>query len=229
VLDNGGRLWATAVFEDDKTIAGDRHKAHLLMSTSFDSTQATRNEASFIRVVCNNTLRAAHMGNKAVVKTRHSTRFNGAQVARDLADVLQAFDAYKVMGDALACAAMSRDDVVRFFGDVLEIPAGAKRGDKDAASTRKWNQLDDLQRAFGVTQRERNTEQADAWTALQAVTRYVDHDRSTRGSDGTADGLAAARFDSGTFGSGDALKGKALNLLLPLIDFTDREKVLVRA
>ena len=231
VLDHGGRLWATARFENDKLIAGDRHRCYVLMSTSFDSTQATRNEATFVRTVCKNTLRAAHMGNKAVVKTRHSTRFDGAQVARDLADVLQSFEAYKVMGDALAQVNMSRDEVLRFFGAVLDIPEGAKRGDRDTASTRKWNQMDDLISAFGTTMRERNTSQGDAFTALNAVTRYVDHDRSVRGAgeDGSADTLSALRFDSATFGSGDLLKGKALGLLLPMIDLKGRDKVLIPA
>jgi hypothetical protein len=172
------------------------------------------------------------MGNKALVKTRHSTKFDGAQVARDLAAVVKTFDQYKAMGDAMAQVNMSRDDVMRFFGEVLEIPAGSKQSDKDSGvSTRKWNTLRDLEAAFAVTQRERNTNEGDAWSALQAVTRYVDHDRSVRGAgpDGTPEVLSAMRFDSGTFGSGDALKGRALGILMPLIQLPEREKVLVRA
>jgi len=38
------------------------------------------------------------------------------------------------------------------------------------------------------------------------------------------------RFDSGTFGSGDQMKGKAMELLLPLVDPSlFREKVLLPA
>ena len=54
----------------------------------------------------------------------------------------------------------------------------------------------------------------DVWTALQSVTRYVDHDRTVR----NAPNETVGRFDSGTFGSGDAMKGKAMELLFPLID-----------
>jgi phage/plasmid-like protein (TIGR03299 family) len=87
VLGSGERLWITARFNGSLEVAGDRHLARLLMSTSFDASQATRNEATLTRAVCANTLRAAHMSAKALVKTRHNTRFNGAQVARELGQI----------------------------------------------------------------------------------------------------------------------------------------------
>lgn len=214
VLHSGEKLWATARFNGGIDVAGERHVPRLLMSTSFDQSQPTRNEATMTRVVCRNTLRAAHMSAKAVVKTKHNARFRGDAVAKELAQIAQSFAEFKVMGDALAMVEMSRESVADFFKDVLEIPRDARR---DQVSTRKLNQADDLYRALGVTKRERNSDRIDAWSALQAVTRYVDHDRSVRGSDGTADGLVAARFDAGTWGSGDALKGKAMELLMPMI------------
>ena len=220
VLSGGSRLWATAAFNGETTIAGDAHKAHLLMSTSFDTTAATINQATMTRVVCRNTLRMAHSDKRAMIKTRHSTRFNGKQVAKELAQVAQSFADYKLLGDAMAQAEMTREDVSRFFKEVLEIPFDAKRED---VSTRKMNQFSDLSRAYTQTKGERNTAQDDVWTALQAVTRYVDHDRSTRAASVGND--IVARFDSGTFGSGDALKGKAMEILLPRV----RDKVLVAA
>ena len=48
------------------------------------------------------------------------------------------------------------------------------------------------------------------------MTRYVDHDRSTRRGSGI-DTEDEARFASANFGSGDALKGKALAFLMPRI------------
>lgn len=223
VLGGGERVWMTARFNGDMDVAGDSHVARLLMSTSFDGSMATINQATMTRVVCQNTMRVAHGDKRAVIKTTHRSTFDGRRVARELAQIASTFDAYKKMGDALAQVSMSRDEVVRFLADVVEIPAGAKRGDTKVASTRKWNMFDDLTAAFHRTQRERNTAQGDAFTALNAVTRYVDHERSVR----NADDQDIGRFDSATFGSGDALKGKALSML---IDFSDkREKVLVRA
>jgi hypothetical protein len=43
--------------------------------------------------------------------------------------------------------------------------------------------------------------------------------------------LIASRFEAGTWGSGDDMKGKALNLLLPMVDpdLFRRERVLLPA
>jgi phage/plasmid-like protein (TIGR03299 family) len=221
VLGSGERLWMTARFNASLDVAGDRHIPRLLMSTSFDASQATRNEATMTRVVCQNTLRAAHMNAKALIKTRHNTKFDGAQVHKELAQIAQSFVEFKVMGDAMAQTEMSKRDVEVFFTSLLGIPADAKVSD---ISTRTKNIAADLGASYRRTQRERGTERNDVWTALQSVTRYVDHDRTVR----NAVNDTVGRFDSGTFGSGDAMKGKALNLLFPLIDQSlFRDKVLL--
>lgn len=210
VLSNGERLWATARFNGGVDVAGDRHVARLLMSTSFDATQATRNEATMTRVVCQNTLRLAHSNAKAVVKTRHSTRFQGGQVAKELAQIAQSFAEYKALGDAMAQTAITKEQVSALFKSLLDIPADQPR---HQTSTRKLNQFADLKDAYFATQRERNSNRDDVWTALQAVTRYVDHTRSTR----NADNDVVGRFDSGTFGSGDAMKSRAMDQLRALL------------
>jgi hypothetical protein len=200
VLGSGERLWITARFNGSLEVAGDRHLARLLMSTSFDASQATRNEATLTRAVCANTLRAAHMSAKALVKTRHNTRFNGAQVARELGQIAQSF-----------------------FATLLGVAPDAKASE---ISTRTKNIAQDLASSYRRTQHERNSSRDDVWTALQAVTRYVDHDRSVR----NAPNEVVGRFDSGTFGSGDQMKGKAMELLLPLVDPSlFRDKVLIPA
>jgi phage/plasmid-like protein (TIGR03299 family) len=223
VLGSGERLWMTARFNGSLDVAGDRHIPRLLMSTSFDASQATRNEATMTRVVCQNTLRAAHANAKAMIKTRHNTRFDGRQVHRELGQIAQSFVEFKALGDAMAQTAMSQRDVEVFFTSLLGIPADAKAAD---ISTRTRNIAADLGSSYRKTQRERNSDRNDCWTALQAVTRYVDHDRTVR----NAPNETVGRFDSGTFGSGDAMKGKAMSLLFPLIDpLLFREKVLLPA
>jgi phage/plasmid-like protein (TIGR03299 family) len=223
VLGSGERLWMTARFNGSLDVAGDRHIPRLLMSTSFDASQATRNEATMTRVVCQNTLRAAHANAKAMIKTRHNTRFDGRQVHKELGQIAQSFVEFKALGDAMAQTAMTQRDVEVFFTSLLGIPADAKAAD---ISTRTRNIAADLGSSYRKTQRERNSDRNDCWTALQAVTRYVDHDRTVR----NAPNETVGRFDSGTFGSGDAMKGKAMQLLFPLIDpLLFREKVLLPA
>jgi phage/plasmid-like protein (TIGR03299 family) len=223
VLGSGERLWITARFNGSLDVAGDRHVPRLLMSTSFDASQATRNEATMTRVVCQNTLRAAHMNAKALIKTRHNTRFDGKAVHDELGQIAQSFVEFKAIGDAMAQTAMTQKSVETFFATLLGIPADAKASD---ISTRTRNIALDLGASYRKTQSERNTRDNDAWSALQAVTRYVDHDRTVR----NAPNETVGRFDSGTFGSGDAMKGKAMSLLLPMVDPSlFRERVLIPA
>jgi phage/plasmid-like protein (TIGR03299 family) len=223
VLGSGERLWMTARFNGSLDVAGDRHVPRLLMSTSFDASQATRNEATMTRVVCQNTLRAAHANAKALIKTRHNTRFNGAQVHNELGQIAQSFVEFKQLGDAMAQSAMTRQEVQGFFATLLGVAPDAKPAD---ISTRTKNIATDLAASYRRTQSERNSQRDDVWTALQAVTRYVDHDRTVR----NAPNETVGRFDSGTFGSGDAMKGKAMALLLPMVDPSlFRERVLIPA
>jgi phage/plasmid-like protein (TIGR03299 family) len=214
-LDGGRTIWATATFNGDVSIAGDSHVARVLMSTTFDGSGATINQGTMTRVVCQNTIRMAWADKRAVVRTRHSTRFDAARVGRELGAIAQGFAEYKQVGDALAGAEMAKDEVSRFFKAALDIPFEAK---PEEISTRKMNQFAALSSAYKVTAQEGHT--GNAWAALQAITRYVDHDRATR-----KDPTGEAQFTSAQFGSGDALKGKAMELLMPRI----RDKVLVAA
>lgn len=212
-LGQGERLWTTARFDADLNVAGDKIVPRLLMSTSFDATQATRNESTFTRVVCENTLRGAHSSAKALIKTTHRTTFDAARVRRELAQIVQSFVEFKELGDAMAQRAMSEKETATFVRNLLDIPLDAQRKD---ISTRTQNIVADMDRAISTTLRERNTRDVDAWCLLNGVTRYVDHMRTVRTDNGARD-ATAARFDAGTFGSGDALKGKAMGLLLPML------------
>ena len=211
-LRSGEIIWATARFNGPMSVAGDTHTARLLMSTTFDGSGATINQATMTRAVCQNTLNAALLDKRACVRTRHNTKFNAASVAKELANIAQGFEVYKLMGDALTMAEMSREQVADFFRDCLDIPKDAKRDD---ISTRKSNQYLEIAAAYRTSVSEGAT---GAWAALNAITRYADHDRSTRGGNG---GEMEARFTSSQFGSGAALKAKAVGLLMPMI----RDKV----
>jgi phage/plasmid-like protein (TIGR03299 family) len=209
-LDGGKRIWATAKYNGDISVAGENHSARVLMSTTFDGSGATINQCSMTRVVCQNTLRIAHADSKAAIKTRHSTRFDAAKVGKELAQLASGFAQYKAIGDAMAQVEMSAQQISEFFKTVLEIPFDAKKED---ISSRKMNQFSDLSRAYSTSVRE-GAEKNSVWSALQAITRYADHDRSVQKGDQSE---TVARFASAQFGSGDQLKGKAMSLLMPLV------------
>ena len=208
-LDGGRKIWATATYNGEIEVAGSAHRARLLMSTSFDGTQATVNQATMTRVVCQNTLHASLSDKRALIKTNHNRAFNAAVVGAELGAIAQGFTEFKKIGDAMALVEMVTADVSAYFKTLLDIPAEAKRED---ISTRKMNQFEALGDAYKATVAE-GTEKGTVWTALNAVTRYVDHDRSSR----SGDNADSARFDSSMFGSGASMKQTAWNLLLPAV------------
>jgi phage/plasmid-like protein (TIGR03299 family) len=209
-LDGGKRIWATAKYNGDIDVAGEKHAARVLMSTTFDGSGATINQCSMTRVVCQNTLRIAHADSKAAIKTRHSTRFDAAKVGAELAQLAQGFAHYKAIGDAMATVEMSAQQISEFFKTMLDIPFDAKRDDIGA---RKSNRFTELSRAYSTSVKE-GAEKNSVWAALQAVTRYVDHDRSVQKSEASE---TLSRFRSAQFGSGDQIKGQAMELLMPLV------------
>ena len=217
-LDGGRRIWATATYNGGIDIVGEEHRARVLMSTTFDGSGATINQGTMTRVVCQNTLRMAHAEKSAQIKTRHSTRFDAAKVGKELAQLAQGFAHFKAIGDAMGQVEMAKDQVSDFFKDMLDIPRAAKR---DEISTRKANQFGELTSAYRRSVSE-GAPQGSVWASLQAITRYADHDRSVKSGDLKED---VARFNAAQFGTGDAFKGKAMDLLMPLV----KDKVLIDA
>jgi phage/plasmid-like protein (TIGR03299 family) len=209
-LRGGAIIWATATFNGGVDVAGEKHLARVLMSTTFDASGATTNRMTTTRVVCNNTLDVALADGSACVRTTHRSKFDAAKVGKELAALAQGVATYKTVGDALAQNEMTREETSAFFKSLLDIPFEAKAED---ISGRKMNQFESLRAAYRTTQAERNSNAFDSWTALQAVTRYVDHDRSSKGGESKEE----SRFQSAQFGSGAALKGKAMGLLMPRI------------
>jgi phage/plasmid-like protein (TIGR03299 family) len=206
-LKNGEIIWATASFKDSLLVVGEAHKARLLMTTTFDGSGATINKATMTRVVCNNTLDAALSDKKATIRTRHNTKFNADRVRAELATIAAGFEHYKAMAEAMVAVDVAPDDISKFFKGLLDIPFDAKQDD---ISGRKMNQFRALSDAYRATIQE-GTQAGTAWTALNAVTRYVDHDKATRGGANQDE----ARVLSANFGSGATMKARAVELLLP--------------
>jgi phage/plasmid-like protein (TIGR03299 family) len=212
-LKNGEIIWATATYRDPLEIAGDKHTARVLMTTTFDGSGATINQGTMTRTVCNNTLNVALADTRAVVRTRHNTKFDAGRVGKELAQIAKGFSAYKAMGDALAQNEMAKEEISDFFKACLDIPFDAKSSD---ISTRKMNQFKDVNRAYSKSVAE-GAPAGSAWAALNAITRYVDHDRTS--------GPDEAVFSTAQFGSGAQMKAQAVELLMPRI----KDKVLIPA
>ena len=210
-LKSGKEIWFAARYQDHY-VGGMAHHRYALLSTSFDTTQASRLQPTGVNVVCNNTLRAAWSGADCVVRWNHSKTWDAKAVAAELSHVLAGSERYKVIGDALATVAVTEEFNKTFFKTLLGIPLDAKKED---IATRTMNNYGDLWTSFRKSADERNGS-CDAFTALNAVTRYVDHTKTVQGGD---------RMSSATFGAGDRFKGEAMALLMPLI----QDKVAVAA
>lgn len=222
-LFGGAQVWATARFTDVSgaalSIAGEQHQAFLLARTGFDGSLATHFQYTLVRGVCNNTVSAAFLDKRALFTLRHTKKLDVAEVKRRLSEMAASVDTFKAAGEALAQNVMAENEVVDLFRHLLDIPAQATSKD---ISTRKNNQFNQLVHAYDISRNERGGDMS-AWTALQSVTRYVDHDRSGRGDDSMSP--EQKRFVSSQFGSGAELKGKAMAFLMPRI----KDKILIPA
>ena len=171
-LKQGQIIWATAKYNGDINVAGDTHRARLLMTTTFDGTGSTINKMTMTRVVCNNTLDVAlFAGGKATVKTVHSAKFDPKATGEQLAKLAESVKQYKAFGDAMVQVHMSQEQVKDLFKDLLNM-----KDEEKEASTRKEGMFADMMTAYKQTIDE-GTAPNTQWAALNAVTRYVDHMR----------------------------------------------------
>ena len=121
VLGQGERVWATAKFNGDLTVAGENHTARVLMVTSFDGSFATRNKMVVTRVVCQNTL-AVGLGERTPsITTRHSTKFIAERVGRELGKLAASTTRFNAVGDAMVTVGMDKYAMSDFFRECLDI------------------------------------------------------------------------------------------------------------
>lgn len=205
-LKGGALIAVTAKFNGAVQVLGEDHNARLLMTTSFDGSASTINQMTMTRVVCNNTLNVALTDKRAAIKTRHSSVFDAAKVGRELAGLAESVEGYSAMAQAMATHDMTQRAVSDVFKQLLAIPFDAVSKD---ISAKRMNVFYALVNSYHETVAE-GTTPGTAWTVLNAVTRYVDHERATRGGASPQE----ARFLSAQFGSGAAMKAQAHQLLL---------------
>jgi len=208
-LSFGRRVWALAsVGEAAPVIDGDLVKPYLLLGTSYDGTMATVAKFTAIRVVCNNTITAAVSGEadtekgylKSAIRVLHSERFDADVVRLQLGIVANQFERFLVQSRQLAGVPMTTTEADAFVAELLKPYHQGKTAVSDSRAYKRIIQLfegaaigSDID---GVT--------GTRWGMLNAVTELVDHERGR--SDNT-------RLESAWFGTGSALKNRAVELL----------------
>lgn len=196
---NGGRkVWALARTGIDESIGKDgkdKLAAYLLLATSCDKTLATTVAFTSIRVVCQNTLSFAAQDvgtNKRLhLKVPHTSRFDARDIKEQLGLMDLAWSSFMLKVKKMALHPLT--DAAPFFEEIIRQEGTKPLSNK---AERELNTIINL--AKSAPGQELPTAAGTVWGALNAITYYVDHVRSS-----------ADRLDSSWFGSGAALKEKA--------------------
>lgn len=201
-LSFGRRIWALAkVNPGADVIDGDRVRPYLLLGTSYDGTMATVAKFTTIRVVCHNTITAALGAKGETVRVLHSERFDADRVRQDLGIVADSWDRFLIQSRKLAGQSISKTDADAFVAELLK---PYHSGALEVTESRAYKRIMELfhgRRAIGS---DIPGVAGTRWGLLNAVTELVDHERGRS---------ANTRLESAWFGTGAALKSRALELL----------------
>lgn len=202
-LFGGRRMWALAeTGKFGEVTKGDGVGAFLLLSTSADKSLATTARFTSIRVVCNNTLSMAVKDGSHSVSFSHSRHFDHDLMKAKLGAAVQSFDAFMLMAQHLKKQKMTVAAASEFVAKISLSKEQLKDPDYKPADNRMYGKVIEL---FEGAAKGAELAGRTKWGMVNAVTEYLDHHHPAR----TAD----ARLNSTWFGSGDAIKAQALELL----------------
>lgn len=217
-LKGGQRVWALASTGLGASLLGqDRIGRYLLLATSYDGSLSTVASFTTVRVVCNNTLTMAYnalrsKGFTDMVRVPHMTEFDPDQVHIELGLADEAFETFMDHASALATRKIKAADAVEYFMKLLGVVDKDGNVVEDSVPERTMNSLYQVYKG-GVGQDTKSAKDT-AWGLVNAVSRFVDHDKSTQSQDN--------RLNSAWFGNGGRMKNSAMDLALDM--FTDYKK-----
>ena len=205
-LRDGARVWVLAKIDRPDAVivpqSDDRVTKYVLLSNGHDGSLAVRVGFTPIRVVCSNTLAAAHGATASkLIRLRHTGDVVGAlEQVREVMNVADAeFEASADQYRALARREINGKDLETYVKRVFELGEPGKKADGQPRQSHTMNAvLDAFEHGAG------NNLPGVAgtwWAAYNAVTDYLTH---TRGTD------AATRLDSQWYGNGATTNARAL-------------------
>lgn len=203
-LAGGSIVWILArLCQDDIEVRrNDKVRPYLMLSSSHDGSQATRVGFTPIRIVCANTLAAAHQGKRNIISVKHTdSQHEALEVVRETMDIVNStFRTTAEQYRRMAQSGISEKQLAKFAMDCLDI-----KEDDTKVSTQKRNQLQRIVELalYGKGQ----TGELTAWTAYQGLTEWISHERSKK---------ADKRLQSLWFGSSAELNAKAFASALAL-------------
>lgn len=208
VLKSGRKIWALAKTGKEAVLKdNDKVVSYLLLATSCDGTLATTATPTSIRVVCNNTLAVALNGASQAIKVPHSTSFDAMAVKKQLGIAVSHWDSFMYRMKTLSERKVKSHESMNYFLKVLCTSDANLEG--QLTNERALKKVQSLYegRGQGALLESSN---GTAWGLLNAVTEYVDHEKRARNHEN--------RIDSAWFGPGAAIKQRALDAALQLVN-----------
>lgn len=207
------RVWGLASLDSPIVLPGGRDvtRPYFLLMTSYDGETSTIGTFTAVRVVCCNTLAMALTVFKGEKKSKvsgfsigHNREFDKAWARTQATNLIEASKQYQDQAQLLASAGLGRDELLAYFIGLVGVEN--EKGELTPQSKTKVDRLVQLYKSGPGA--DLPTAKGTLWGALNAVTRFVDHDAPVRS--------AGSRFASGQFGPGAALKNRALEQALEL-------------
>jgi len=207
-IKEGRRVWITAKLPQKLVIGDENIEKYLVLVNGHDGMLSFRAFWSPIRVVCNNTLRAALDGARDGVRYSHTVNIrNRVDEARRVLKLANAYyDDIGTAFEAMMMEPMSEYDAGDFFEWLVPLQEDAK---KPAWGKRIQNQL----RMNFVNGRGADMAGKTVWGAYNAVTEYTSHQLRFRGTETERDSREH-RFNSVLLGNGYELQKRAFKELL---------------
>ena len=211
---HGGRIvWILAKLPAELRVGktDDVTNAYVMLATSHDGSMSVTMMPTLVRVVCNNTFTLA-MRDFSIehgIKMRHTKNMSTKiDIARERLGIVNTqVNEYAEQMNALANRQLNKTELQAYIESLFPDNDNAKN------NTRTENMRDQIYANWADT--EFAQIEGSAWAAFNAVTKFVDHQRSTKGTD-EAD-RANNRMYSVLMSSGAAKKRQAFNAALALV------------
>lgn len=221
-LGKGERIWCLArIPSADFAVAGaDQHETYLLFTTSHDGSMSVISKITTVRVVCQNTLSwALNEAGKAMLKVKHTKNVTSRleMAAEVMQGVRQDTGSLAEKLKLLSTRTLTKETTQVILDRLFPKP---KRDSQELVrdNNRRENVLAKVLELYELNDNNAYPQiRGTAYNLLNAVTEYTDHLRGTRLTTDRKDAgytVPMARAENTLFGSGNALKSKALDVIL---------------
>lgn len=208
-LQDGRKIWVLARVKDgDRPVIGDDIvRSYIMLSNSHDGTTAVRVGFTPVRIVCANTLAAAHnSSNSALIRVKHtaSVKFNLDLIRDTMNTARRSFEANADQYAMLARKEISQKDVLAYIQKVFDVEGKSP----DEISPRMRNQIDKVLYLAEYGRGQRELKGMTLWKLYNGMTEFLTHQVTDD---------ADRRYASLWFGANADKNKKALETALTMV------------